>query len=517
MRSPRNPICIALSLAALVPLWSGILESETAAADDVRGDGPLHYESHLLELPGDVLLTFYEDIDGDGLLDVLAVHEPPPGEEGRPPRDLVVFFQRPSGFLSDPDLLYRVADDVAVIDLGNVSDFPGQELVLLTGREIRWRSLPRPGSTEPVGQRLEGDGETLVKTRSLFASSEPDHLRKRDIAQTLDDSERAVLFVPRTEGYSLYYPDESYQQAHDIAAEHFHMVSQDQYSVRPAKTHLADVDGDGRDDLAFSHLDRLQVHYQENGHFHTAPDLELDLQIVTEVDRESWEYLPTLVGFEIADFDGDDLADLFVYKTVVQKKAVINDKKQYQLYRNRGGRFEIIPDQAFVLKSLDEPDILDFDGDGKLDLITGYFEFSVGNIIKALLAKRLTFQLSFFLYEANGFPDQPNESRDVSIRISLTNMDENFAPAVEVEGDYDGDGRLDFLLQSADEKVEIFLGLAEERRLFEKKASVTLETFACNGDHVADLNGDGRTDMVFAQFPDREPFDPRWINVLLSR
>lgn len=516
MRTFGEPVRIASSVAAAALVFS-VLQLLPAAAAEVRGDGPLRFESHLLELPGDVVLTFYEDVDGDGLHDVLAVHEPPVGQEEEPPRNLVVFFQRPGGFLSDPDLLYRVADDVAVIDLGNVNDAPGQELLLLTGQEIRWRSLPRPDSADPARQRLEGDGATLVTGQSLFARSEPDHLRKRDIAQTIDDSERALLIVPCTEGYWLYYPDEDYETAHAITTEHFHMVAENQYSVRPAKTHLADVNGDGRDDLAFSHLDRLQVHYQESGQFHTEPDLKLDLQIITQVDRESWEFLPTLVGFEIRDFDGDDLADLFVYKTVVQRKAVINDKKQYQLYRNRGGRFEFIPDQAFVLKSLDEPEILDFDGDGKLDLITGYFEFSAGNIIKALLAKRITFELSFFLYEEDGFPDQPDENRDVSVRISLSNMDENFAPAVEVEGDFDGDGRLDFLLQSADEEVEVFLGLAQPGRLFEKKASVKLATFACNEDHVADFNGDGRADLAFARFPDREPFDPRWINVLLSR
>ena len=112
MRKPCSSVRIALPLAAALPLALGPLGATAAAAAEVRGDGPLHYESHLLELPGDVVLTFYEDIDGDGLHDVLAVHESRPGEEEEPPRHLVVYFQRQAGFLSGPDLLEAVLEDL---------------------------------------------------------------------------------------------------------------------------------------------------------------------------------------------------------------------------------------------------------------------------------------------------------------------------------------------------------------------------------------------------------------------
>jgi hypothetical protein len=138
------------------------------------------------------------------------------------------------------------------------------------------------------------------------------------------------------------------------------------------------------------------------------------------------------------------------------------------------------------------------------------------NIVKALLSKRATIDLSFFLYGDKGFPNAPNETRSFKIHISLSDRDENFAPAVELKGDYDGDGRLDFLMQTEDEKIEIFRGTGAGA-LFEKKASIKLSSIANDEAFVDDLNGDGKDDIAFYKFPKREPFDPRWIQVLLSR
>ena len=132
----------------------------------------------------------------------------------------------------------------------------------------------------------------------------------------------------------------------------------------------------------------------------------------------------------------------------------------------QGGYYALMPDQAFVLKSLDRPELVDLNGDDRVDIVTGHFEFSLGNIIKALISKRFGIELIFFLHEERGFPDEPHEKRDFKIRISLSNMDENFAPAVAVNGDYDGDGR---------------------------------------------------DDIAFDRYPDREPFSANWIQVVLSR
>jgi hypothetical protein len=501
----------AACLAGWLAVGGGL---STTNAAPVEADGPLAFESYVLTLPGRVELTYYEDIDEDGLVDVLGVYRG--NDVDDPPRNVVVYFQRPDGFPTAPDLAYRVPDEVCVIDLGDVAaDSPGRELVMLDGSSVRWLPLQRPSAD--AGNEEGSPPRLLVEVDPLFARAQRLGLAKRDFAQELDESPRATLFIPRTEGYRVYYPDDEYATYQDFPIEHTHRVRSNSYSVQAATIHLADVNGDGHDDLAMSHLDKLQVHFQVDERFETAPGLDLDLEVITPLDREAPEPIEDLVGFDIEDFDGDSLADLFLWKTIVRKKAVINDKKQYQMFRNRNGSFPVLPDQAFILKSFDRPEVLDLDGDGRLDMVTGYLDFTLGNIIKALLAKRFSIELSFFLFGDDGFPPQPDEERSFKIHFSLSNMDENFQPAVEIKGDYDGDKNLDFLLQTEDDRVEIFLADRASDHLFEKDASVRLKTPACEHAYVADFNGDGRADMAFDRFPDREPFDPAWINVVLSR
>lgn len=494
-----------------------MLGAAAATAEPVVSKGGINLTSTVLDLPGKVKHTFFEDIDRDGLVDIIAVCG---GETAiDPSRNLFVFFQRSDGFDLLPDLDYDIPEDVSVIDLGDVrSDVPGQELLLLHANGVRWLALPRP----PVGafaatRLLAGGGETLITTDPVFAGPKRDGVSKRDFARPRDGAGMATLFIPRTTGYRVYTPEDGYTNPQDFAVQHFHRVYGTGYGIKVADLHLADMNGDGREDLVFTHLDRLWTYDGGEARFADTPGLELNLDVITLEDRESPFDLEDLISFNIADFDNDGLADLLVNKRIIRKKAVINDKEQYQLYRNRGGRFELLPDQAFVLKSFGGFDPIDLDGDERIDIATGYFELTIGNIIKALLARRFVIELSFFLYSDEGFPDQPNEKRDFKVRFSLSNMDDNFAPAVSVEGDYDGDGRRDFLMQANDETVEIFRGDGRKGRLFEKKASIELKTFACDEVHVEDFNGDGLSDMVFSRFPDREPYSNTWINVLLSR
>jgi len=488
------------------------LAAPTLAGQPVPNKGELEFEQFVLEPPGTIEFTHFEDIDEDGLHDILAVYALEGADE--PARNLVLHFQRPEGFLVEPDISLRVPDEVALIDIGQVrTDVPGKELLLLTGGALHWMAIPAPGDG-PIGA---APGEVLIEIDSIFARSERLHLSKRGLAHGEEEAERDMLIIPRTTGYRVYYPDDDYAEAVDFAAEHDHRVSAGSYSVGTAELHLADFDGDGDEDLGFTHLDNIRVYLREEARFSTEPALDLHMQLLTSVDREANMDISDLVGFSVDDFDGDGMADLFVRKTVVNKKAVIHDKQQYQLFINRGARFDSIPDQAFVLKSFDAPEVLDLDGDDRLDIVTGYFEFSLGNIVKALISKRLSIDLSFFLNdEEKGFPDSPNEKRSIKFHISLSNMDENFAPAVEMEGDYDGDGRLDFLMQTGDDKVEIFRGVDGDR-IFEKDAENELELLACNDGFVDDLNGDGRSDVIFFRYPDREPFKRNWIRVVLSR
>ena len=474
----------------------------------VPSEGPLQFSGYRLELPGEVELAHFEDVDGDGKMDVIAVYALDGFDE--PARNLALFYQDATGFPSTPQLTLRLPDDVSQFDFGDVRpESPGKELLFFVTDELRWMPMPHAGGGP------DSPSSVLFFESPIFARAERLELSKRDFARPMRDGDRDAIFVPRSDGFRVYYPDDEYSQSVDYAAIHEHRVSENSYSVTAAELHFGDFDGDGLKDMAFTHLDEVRVHRLVEGRYEREAMIDMDLQILSALDREAPEDPSNLVGFSIEDFDGDGLCDLFVRKVVVQKKAVVNDKQQYQLFLNRGQRFDSKPNQGFVLKSFDDPELMDLDGDGRQDIVTGYFEFTLTNIVKALLSKRATIDLSFFLYGDKGFPDAPNEERNFKIHISLSNRDENFAPAVELKGDYDGDGRLDFLMQTEDDRIEIFRG-TRGGGLFEKKALVKLTSIANDEAFVDDLDGDGKDDIAFYQFPKREPYDPRWIQILLS-
>jgi hypothetical protein len=495
---------IRRSLSACAVFWC----LGCALADLVPSEGPLRFSGHRLELPGEIELAHFEDLDGDGKMDVVAVYAFEGFDE--PARNLALFYQGEAGFSSAPQLTLRLPDEVSQFDFGDVRpEASGKELLFFEREALHWMPLPHAGGG------ANSPSQVLFAASPIFARAERLELSQRDFARPVREGEADAVFVARSDGYRVYYPDDAYAQPVDYAATHEHRVSEDSYSVTAAQLHFGDFDGDGAKDMAFTHLDEVRVHRLVGNRYAVEPMIDVDMQILSALDREAPEDPANLVGFSIEDFDGDGLCDLFVRKVVVQKKAVVNDKQQYQLFRNRGQRFDAKPDQGFVLKSFDDPELMDLDGDGRQDIVTGYFEFSLTNIVKALLSKRATIDLSFFLYGDGGFPDAPNEARSFKIHISLSNRDENFMPAVELEGDYDGDGRLDFLMQTEDDRIEIFRGVAGGG-LFEKKASVKLTAIANDEAFVDDLNGDGKDDIAFYGFPKRAPFDPRSIQILLS-
>jgi len=513
----RAGFAVRLAAVLSLALAASALASHAAAPDGgapVPGEGPLHFRSYRFALPGKVKFALYEDVNGDSLVDVVAVYGGSRADD--PSRNLVVFLQRKDGFSLEPDIRYRVPEDVAVIDVADViAESPGDELLMLDAHGVSWLPL---GAPPPDSTREAAAGTRLIETPSVYAHADPVTLARRPFALRRKGEKLATILIPVTGGYRVFYPADHYAVPDSFEMPHLHEVTRDSYAVHISEASFADVNGDGADDLVLAYLDQLRVYFADGGRFHARPDVDLALGIITREDRDSPAGLAHLMGFQVKDLDGDSLADLFVWKRVIAKKAVINDKQQYQIYRNRGGRFDRVPDQAFILRSLEsEPKLRDLNGDGRPDLVTGTMDFSIGNLVKVLVTGRLNLDMDFFLGRPGGFPDEPDETRSIRIKVSVSNLDEFFVPAVETDGDYDGDGVNDFLIQTADEEVAIYRGRHGGGGLYEKEPFVRLKTPAASGDVVKDMNGDGRDDIAFDHFADRKPFDPGWIVVLLSQ
>ncbi len=68
---------------------------------------------------------------------------------------------------------------------------------------------------------------------------------------------------------------------------------------------------------------------------------------------------------------------------------------------------------------------------------------------------------------------------------------------MDLDGDYNGDKRKDFVFATDEDELSIYLGVADEKnRLFSKKPIAKINADAYGELFSPDLNGDGYSDMI---------------------
>jgi hypothetical protein len=149
----------------------------------------------------------------------------------------------------------------------------------------------------------------------------------------------------------------------------------------------------------------------------------------------------------------------------------------------------------------------DLDGDGRLDLVAMELGISITRMIGGLALGRVTLPMTFHLWcqdAAGGF--RPVSGPDLSgrLRFDIGEMTVRNLPAFA--GDFDGDGRTDFVQLGRGRKVTIHTGAPGCRFPATPDLVVQLRAEPLHIDlvRVRDLDGDGRADLMVVQ-PDEAP------------
>lgn len=299
-----------------------------------------------------------------------------------------------------------------------------------------------------------------------------------------------------------------------------------------------DVDGDGRIDLFVgTYTDRPAADYIAGGADGPVPNRLL----MNRGDRFELADQPVLAwhgrasGVVLADLDNDGLPDLYVAN---------NGRKghQNQLYHNKGdGRFENINERAGAPVHLPEvargAAVLDYDGDGLLDLLTlgsikqegtmllrnrGGMKFERSD---AIPADAVGLGLAVGDVTGNGWPDVmiggPNrlfvnrgdgtfrEAKELGLDWGFTREDDSPSCGVAF-GDIDRDGDLDMLIGSHHKApwgkptpIRLFrnLGSTTQRVRFEEitdKAGIVSYPMKLPHVEIRDFDNDGRPDLYTA-------------------
>jgi len=484
-----------------------------------------------IDLTDELLDHRFVDVDQDGRTELCLAVRVADGT-----RELRVHELEATRVAPTPRHVIPVMEDVLAYGFADVREEAGLEIVFLT-KAGAW-------SCSTQGRGLRGNIRRLVEMELVYDVPDPRALA--GWRYFLDGDEGQQLLLPARDGFALFGPadgappedpraptyrrrasfDEAYRERRSMLEEvssesttvnvgsggieitqegildigfllgeegsRSSLLASDELSFRaPA---LADVDGDGRQDLVLWAEDGLRVHL-------AGPD-----GISPEPDRV--EVLPPYLkphdepALRLVDLDGDGVRDVLAQldgdeegldNTQIDLLVLLNDRRRLFPERPR----QILRFEAAVVRA----SVVDVDVDGRPDLVVR--EFEMPDWVDTLTG--LEFRLSHLVYRAVGEGGRLFE-RKPSVKSVQVFDEETVGGAVanrHIERDCDGDGVPDLVEVDLSGRIAIrrirhessFLG--GDRWELER---APWKRFDVRG-HVAslfveDLNADGLADIV---------------------
>lgn len=428
------------------------------------------------------------DLDGDGRADLLAlvVRGIPPQER----RELQVRFSGEGGALAEsPDWTAPVPAGAGAFDFGELDDRPGSDVLFLradrvtvlslAGREPQWRDLRTPIATAAPAPDERGLDRLRLLRPELAASpllvpglgSAAVLGRDGEVFGVLQIGARANYFLPPRPGPLI--GENELELYFDVP-----------------RLEVADIDGDGRADIASAGRHELRSFLQQpDGHFAAQPDSIAAFGLLSLEDhvRNSGG-----VRVDLRDHDGDGRADLLISHA---SGGLLRALTRTSLYHNRAGRFALdAPEQSFERSGgvvLDE--LIDLDGDARPELLRMFLPLGLLDLARLFVRRNLEVDAAIYrLGDEGRFEEEPWAKRSFDVAIDFETMrPKGFVP--NLKDDWNGDGHRDLLGAGNGSAVEVWLG-GPQHRFGTRDARQELDTGGRV--RVGDLDGDGLPDFV---------------------
>jgi hypothetical protein len=443
-----------------------------------------------LAVEGEVASVVAADLDGDGRKDLLVVYK-----TGVPPyqkRSFAIFWNRAGVFAPRPDLTLALDEaESCAFDVGPASGGPADDLLLMTPRGVSAKSFPGRVGAAP---------RRLVERTTLFHQPINGELPRVKLMHDVAGPNSHDLLVPSLGLLSIFrHVADRYEKAAEVEVDmevNGGPRRGEGIEVRygfPA-LHIVDTDGDGLRDVVAVQEDRVAIYRQGPGFtFHPQPDFSRDFSVRTPADhRERGTSASTL----IADVDGDGIADLIVRKQVFE--GVTSAKSTSYIFFGRKDGFSQRPAEVLESEgvSLFQTQLVDLNGDGRLDLVVPYTSFGVFALIRMLTAKtaKVDFQIFPFDRRTRRFASEPISDRELKFHIPLAG--DTDLQVVSLTADVTGDGRPDLIFGSSEDQLDIYPSVGNGE--FASSSVETVEVRAAGVLEAVDLDGKGRADLVLS-------------------
>jgi len=410
------------------------------------------------------------------------------------------------------DVLSLEATDHPAVPLLALTD-GGFEAIVLSAPAAD--SSPRPA--EPATRQLER--QPLITAETALAGTAA-FLPGLRWVYHLDDDRWPDLLLPTAAGWQVHSGTASgfAQEASQLLAAPSFKGTRTPWRQDLPLPEVRDADGDGRPEILIPHpLDGWRTFYlyrNRGGRFDRASG---PFGARDRAGEDASE--PRVVFFD--DLDGDGRADYVTQQELPpdddagMRKEMAHAKRPPHTYRLYDATADLGPapkprrelttigysfpgDSGIRLPG----GLWDLDGDGRRDLVTLTLDFSMLQAVRVLVARSISIGLDFHVLcqQADG-SFEPVAGLDLSGRFRLNLNNFRQGQLSLFDGDFDGDGRKDFVQIGRGDRVAIHRGASGCR--FPNRPDLEIDLVAAPKDlalvSVADLDGDGLSDLSIVQ------------------
>jgi hypothetical protein len=446
-------------------------------AVNVSRADPVELSRQLITLPANAGAPLFVDIEGHGRCNLLVIDTVE--------KKLLNYRQRPDDFTNSPDQVIPLPPQTAWVAPCDVDAHPGLELLMSTATGLFY-------CRQNAGL-FESERHPLVEVSQGFTNYDLPTLTllNRNKAGTND-----LIPVISAGQTLLYHRNSAYEWspgpplALDVKQTAWSVnryLWRDFWALGPNPAHSLDVEQSFR---------AKPEHVQDK-----EPENEVIRKIIADMKKTAVASPPQL---DRVDVDGDGREDLVLW----QASGKLDFKTDVYIFlRGADQKLPEQPSQVLHCRGFPIPigstykrsPVHDLNGDGVCELVLLEMKtriISESGLVETALSHGVDWALTIRSFQPGGFSRSP----DASVLVTGILPSEVLAgwPFL-VQGDFNGDGRLDLLVRRSDTQWNIFYSTTNGH-WFESQPAMTFDVPTHGYIEIQDLNGDGLSDIIWHEW-----------------